>query len=193
MIRAVPLALVSALVAALAVPAAAQLRPHADQATPTCSGPQGALPKTWEGLAYAIDGNTLAGVGLKPHIRLWGIQVPELRNSLTNQETVAGMRARAALEDLLTAGEHRVSCQPAKWDRTCNLVAQCTITAEWPTGSKAGPHDIGLRLVEDGLAYGFDLADTLPWDKDAGEKVAHFESLARQARKGLWPEWLGEK
>lgn len=160
---------------------------------PSCAGSQSPLPKSWEGQAYAIDGNTLAGIGLKAPIRLWGIQAPDLRNKFTNQETVAGMRARAALEDMLTAGEHRVSCQPVKWNAACMLVAQCTITAEWPTGSKAQPHDIGLRLVEDGFAYGVDLADPPPADKDAGEKMAHFESLSRQARKGLWPEWLGEK
>lgn len=185
--------LATALSAAFALPVLAQPHPHGEPPGPGCGGPQAALPKSWEGQAYTIDGDTLSGVGLKAHIRLWGIQTPELRNKFTGQETMAGMRARAALEDLLTAGDHHIACQPVRWDHACNLVAQCTITAEWPTGSKAQPHDIGLRLVEDGFAYGVDLADTPPGDKDAGAKIAHFESLARQARKGLWSEWLGER
>jgi len=150
------------------------------------------MPKTWEGLAFAMDGNTIAGIGLKAPIRLWGIRAPELRDK-DGQETVLGMRARAALEDMLTAGEHKVSCRVSHWDSTCRLVAQCTVTAEWPTGSKAQSHDLALRLVEDGLAYGFRLDEALAWDKDAGAKIAHFEVLARQARKGLWPSWLGER
>jgi endonuclease YncB( thermonuclease family) len=103
------------------------------------------------------------------------------------------MRARAALEDMLVSGDHRVSCRVLKWNADCQLLAQCSITAEWPTGSKAQAHDLGLRLVEDGWAYAFNLDDVLSWDKDASAKMAHFEALARQARKGLWPYWLGEQ
>ena len=150
------------------------------------------MPKTWEGLAFAADGNTMASIGLKPRLRLWGIRAPELRDK-DGQETVPGMRARAALEGMLTAGEHKVSCRVSAWDNACQLVAQCTVTAEWPTGSKAQSHDLALRLVEDGLAYGFRLDEAPAWDKDAGAKIAHFEALARQARKGLWPSWLGER
>src|SRR5215218_922009 len=71
---------------------------------PDCATTQGALPGKWEGIAFAIDGATLAGAGLKPSIRLWGIQAPELRDK-DKQETAPGMRARAAVEDLLLAGE----------------------------------------------------------------------------------------
>ena len=49
-----------------------------------------------------------------------------------------------------------------------------------------------MRLVEDGFAYGFELGSPPDWDKDASEKIAHFEAISRQARKGLWPDWLGE-
>jgi endonuclease YncB( thermonuclease family) len=149
----------------------------------------GDLPKSWEGKAYAVSGDTLAGIGLKPLIRLWGIHAPELDASMS----VPAMRARAALEDMLGAGEHTASCRMTAWDRLCRAVAQCTITAEWPSGSKAQPHDLGLRLVEDGFAYGFELASPPDWDKDASEKMAHFEAISRQARKGLWPDWLGER
>ena len=148
----------------------------------------GQLPKTWEGQGFAVSGDTLAAVDLKPRIRLWGIRAPELGA----EPNVPGMRARAALEDMLASGEHRVSCRMVAWDRECRLVAQCTITAEWPAGSKAQPHDLALRLVEDGFAYGFGLDAPPAWDKDASARIAHFEALSRQARKGLWPDWLGE-
>jgi endonuclease YncB( thermonuclease family) len=149
----------------------------------------GDLPKSWEGKAYAVSGNVLAGIGFKPLIRLWGIHAPELDASMS----VPAMRARAALEDMLGASEHTVSCRMAAWDSLCRAVAQCTITAEWPNGSKAQPHDLGLRLIEDGFAYGYELGSPPDWDKDASEKIAHFEAISRQAHMGLWPEWLGEK
>ena len=159
---------------------------------PDCATTQGALPEKWEGIAFAIDGSTLAGAGLKPHIHLWGIQAPELRDK-DKIETVPGMRARAAVEDLLLAGERRVTCRSSKFDRTCRIVAQCTVTLESPRGSVPAPHDLSLRLLEDGLAYSFYLDETLPWDKTANERYGYHEALARQARKGLWPMWLGEK
>lgn len=149
----------------------------------------GQLPKTWDGLAYAASGDTLAGVDLKPRLRLWGIRAPEFGND----PGVPAMRARAALEDMLAAGEHRVSCRMVAWDRECRAVAQCTITAEWPAGSKAQPHDLAVRLVEDGFAYGYGLEAPPSWDKDASAKIAHFESISRQARKGLWADWLGDR
>lgn len=148
----------------------------------------GALPKTWEGTVYAVSGDTLAGVDFKPRLRLWGIRAPELGGD----PSVAAMRARAALEDMLTSGERRISCRLVAWDRECRATAQCTITAEWPAGSKAQPHDLAVRLVEDGFAYGFGLETPPPWDKDASAKIAHFEALSRQARRGLWSDWLGE-
>jgi endonuclease YncB( thermonuclease family) len=182
-------ALIAALLTVCAAPAAAQMSGSMSGmgSPPDCKPTMGDLPKTWEGKAYAVSGDTLAGIGLKPRLRLWGIQAPG-----GSDTSVPAMRARAALEDMLAAGEHQVSCRTTGWDRQCRAVAQCTITAEWPAGSKAQPHDIGVRLVEDGFAYGFELGSPPEWDKDASEKIAHFEALARQARKGLWPDWLGE-
>jgi len=149
----------------------------------------GDLPESWEGSAYAVSGDTMTGIGLKPHIALWGIRAPEMGN----EPGVPAMRARAALEDMLVAGGHRVSCRMTAFDHLCRAVAQCTITVEWPTGSKAQPHDLALRLIEDGFAHGSGLGSPPEWDKDASEKIAHFEAISRQARKGLWPDWLGER
>jgi endonuclease YncB( thermonuclease family) len=183
------LALVLVLAGA-AFPVAAQTSGPASGtgSTANCASSMGELPRTWEGKAYAVSGDTMAGIGLKPRLRLWGIRAPELGPDTS----VPAMRARAALEDMLTAGEHKVSCRVTGWDRLCRAVAQCTITAEWPAGSKAQPHDLGVRLVEDGFAYGFELGSPPDWDKDASEKIAHFEAISRQGRKGLWPTWLGE-
>ena len=188
------LVLLSGLVLSLiALPAAAQT--SASPAThqgQDCIATQGLLPEKWEGVAFALDGDTLAGVGLKPRIRLWGIEAPALRDR-DRQETTAGMRSRAALEDLLLAGERRVTCRASNYDRSCRIVAQCTIIAEFPRGSKPAPQDLALRLLEDGLAYGVSLDEPLPWDKTANERYGHYEGLARQARKGLWPIWLGKE
>ena len=95
-------ALIAALLTVCAVPAAAQNN---------C----GQLPKTGEGKAYAVSGDTLAGIGLKPRLRLWGLRAPELGAEMS----VPAMRARAALEDRLAAGEHPVSCRMTGWDRQC--------------------------------------------------------------------------
>ena len=153
----------------------------------------GQLPKTWDGHAYAASGDTLSGVGLKLRIVLWGIKAPDMQGIMQSGENVRGMRARAALEDLLMAANHKVSCRMVGWGRSCVALAQCTVEAAWPTGSAPQKHDIGQRLIEDGWAYGFELGLPPDWDRDASERIAHFEALARLARKGLWPEWLGER
>jgi len=184
---------VVALALLVTLPAAAQqTRQPNKPPLSECIARQGEPPKTWEGQAFAIDGDTIGGTGLKPPIRLWGIQAPELRDA-ANVETAPGMRARAALEDMLALADHRITCKVAAFDDACRLVAQCTVIAEMPTGTTPAPHDPALRLVEDGLAYGFHLEDTLPWDREAGARYAHFEAISRQARKGLWPQWLGEQ
>ena len=169
----------------VAVSAAAQSgarRASSDQ--PDCSA-QGALPSTWEGQAYAIDGGNLAGVGLKPKIRIWGIQAPELRDP-AKRETVAGMRARAALEDLLEQSGHKVKCRAAKFDRDCLAVAQCSL--DGVQGS-----DLGGAMIAAGLAYGSHLDEALPWESRASQRYATAEAEARKQRRGLWKEWLGEK
>jgi endonuclease YncB( thermonuclease family) len=154
-----------------------------------CSARMGKLPEKWEGSAYAVSGDTMTAIGLKPPLALWGIRAPQMGD---REPGVPAMRARAALEDMLAVAGHRVSCRMTAFDRDCRALAQCTVTVAWPTGSQPQPHDLALRLVEDGFAYGSGLGAPPAWDKDASEKIAHFEAISRQARKGLWPGWLGE-
>ena len=44
-----------------------------------------------------------------------------------------------------------------------------------------------------GMAYGFSLDETLPWEARASQRYATAEAEARKRRQGLWKEWLGEK
>lgn len=153
--------------------------------TADCTAQNGPLPEAWSGKAFAIDGDTMAAVGLKPHIRLWGIQAPELRDKQTGQETAAGMRSRADLVAMLSAGKQNVACRVTKWDRYCRLVAQCFLD-----GTSL---DIGSTLIGRGMAYGYYLEEALPWDADTGARYAEREVRAQEARTGLWRHWLGEK
>ncbi len=152
-----------------------------------CAASMGALPKDWSGEAYAIDGVTLGGAGLKPPLRLWGVQAGELRDRQSGQETVAGMRARAAVEDMLDKGSHKVKCRTTRWDRECRAVAQCMVD------SSPAPIDLGGYLIASGLAYGFHLEEVLPWEPRASQRYAGAEAEARKASRGLWPVWLAEK
>ena len=56
---------------------------------------QGELPKTWEGQAFAIDGDTIGGIGLKPPIRLWGIQHGEDGKGIGRQACARRARGHA--------------------------------------------------------------------------------------------------
>ena len=76
------------------------------------------------------------------------------------------MRARAALEDLLGQSGHKVKCRAAKFDRSCRIVAQCSLDD----------------------ARGRDIGGTR-----ASQRYATAEAEARKQRQGLWKEWLGEK
>ncbi len=185
------LAIALVLVAATATADAQPRRPpDSDKGSdkPTdCTTALGALPKEWLGEAFAIDGITLGGAGLKPQLRLWGVQTGELRDRQSGLEVIAGMRARAALEDMLEKAEHKVKCRAARWDRDCHVVAQCTVEAA------PAPLDLGGYMISSGLAYGFRLEEVLPWEPRAGQRYAGAETEARKARRGLWPVWLGEK
>jgi endonuclease YncB( thermonuclease family) len=175
------------LAGACAADAAAQPRkpptPEAKEAKSAECAALGELPKAWDGQAFAIDGQTLGGTGLKAHLRIWGIQAPELRDT-TRVENVPGMRARAFLADLLAKADHKVKCRPARFDRECRIVAQCSV---------GDGGDLGGSMIAGGMAYGFELDEALPWESRAGQRDADAEFEARKARRGLWPAWLGDQ
>lgn len=150
-----------------------------------CKG--AAIPDKIEGTAFSIDGDTIKVFGTGPSIRIWGIQAPELRDKVTGQETVSGMRARARLEELINQRADRtVVCAPTKFDRYCRLVALCT-----SAHSSGAAFDIGREMVESGHAYGYWLDDPAPGQPQLGMAYAKAEAEARKERFGQWPMWLG--
>lgn len=150
------------------------------------------VPVRIEGHAYAGDGDTITMIGLSKRIRIWGVQAPELRTQ-AKAETVPGMRARARLEDLLEQAGHLTSCQVAKWDRYCRYVAYCEALQMGDSlGLVRTPQDVGWRLLDEGLAYGFYLDDAFPGRPELSNWYASAEAKARAAGRGLWPEWLGQ-
>lgn len=168
-----------------AAPAAPATAPAAAPAKPAACASAGALPQTWSGQAFAIDGETLGGTGLKAPLKLWGLQAPVLRDR-DKLESVAGMRARATLEDLLARADHKVKCRIARFDSDCRMVAQCAL-------DEAQPIDLGGAMLASGVAWGHELDEPLSWEPRASQRYADAEFEARKARKGLWPVWLGEK
>lgn len=162
-----------------AAPAAAPAKPQG------CTATHGALPQNWSGQAFALDGETLGGSGLKTPLRIWGVQAPALRDA-ARVETVPGMRARATLEDLLSRADHKVKCRIARYDSECRLVAQCAL-------DEAQPIDLGGAMLASGVVYGHELDEPLAWEPRAAQRYADAEFEARKARKGSWPHWLGEK
>ncbi len=92
------------------------------------------------------------------------------------------MRARAALEDLLAPAGHKVHCNPTNWDHSCRIVASCV----------AKTTEIGGRMIDDGMAYGFQLDDATEADVPLSLSYAESEAAARKDKRGLWPMWLAE-
>jgi endonuclease YncB( thermonuclease family) len=161
---------------ALLVPTAAPAK------TPEPPKECGALPPAFDGTLFVGDGDTYNGVGYRAPIRVWGMNAPELRDR-DKAETVPGMRARAFVADLLAAASNKAACRPIEWDRYCRVVASCT------TGNGK---DITLETLKAGFAYGFYLwkhADRV----DQAVAYSNAEAEARREKRGLWPQWLGEK
>lgn len=174
-----PIAAAVPAAAPAAAAAASSVKPHG------CVASHGALPQNWAGQVFALDGETLGGSGLKAPLRIWGVQAPTLRDA-QRIETVPGMRARAALEDLLGRADHKVKCRIARYDSGCRLVAQCAL-------DEAQPIDLGGAMLASGVVYGHELDEPLSWEPRAAQRYADAEYEARKARKGSWPHWLGEK
>ena len=168
-------ALLAAVLAAFSLPLAAKSPP---KATKEC----GALPAAFEGVGFVDDGDTINVVGVRPGIRLWGLNAAELRDR-QRAETVAGMKARALVADLLAEADNKVRCEPIEWDKYCRIVSTCL------TGAGV---DLTLESLKAGLAYGFYLAKH-PQLVETALSYANAEAEARRERRGLWSVWMGEK
>lgn len=135
------------------------------------------VPDLVEGQAFAVDGDTLAIAGM-PRIRLWGIQAPDLRDSVTKRETREGMRARTVLAGLLD-GVMSVRCVPTRWDGYCRLVAVCDAKGD----------DLAQDMLIRGMAFTARLDDS-PGESGVDPlKYILREVIARQERRGLWRHW----
>lgn len=168
-------ALLTACLVALALPVAARSPPKQPK---EC----GALPATFEGVAFVDDGDTINVIGLRPGVRLWGLNAAELRDR-QRAETMAGMKARALVADLLAAADNKVRCEPIEWDKYCRVVATCL------TGTGV---DLTLATLKAGLAYGFYLSKH-PQLVETALAYDRAETEARRERRGLWPLWMGER
>jgi endonuclease YncB( thermonuclease family) len=139
------------------------------------------------GEATVIDGDTIALAG--EHVRLYGIDAPELRQScrVLGQEWPCGRMAKDWLTELLAGRE--VACSgrgpPARWtdpaasgrarDRYGRLLAVCRV----------GGEDLNERIVRAGWA--------LAYRKYSSDYV-DAEAQARAAGSGVWrgsfmPPW----
>ena len=143
---------------------------------------QTTLPPSINGPFFAGDGDTIYSPASARGIRLWGIQAPELRDS-QHAETEAGMRSRAYLHDLLAAADNIGVCSPLKFDRYCRVVAIC----------KAGGTDLGMAMIDAGVAYTYYLAEVPPQQMELASSYSRAEQRARKKQKGLWPVWLAER
>jgi endonuclease YncB( thermonuclease family) len=119
--------------------------------------------------ASVADGDTLTlrdGVGTQHRIRLNGIDAPERGQPFSQV-------ARKSLDEL-TRGRQLVATCP-KTDRFGRRV--CTVRAD--------SQDVGLALIEQGLAWHFKRyeADQSPADRAAYAEAEHH---ARDSRRGLW-------
>lgn len=159
-------------------------RAEVEEVLPRTCGPLPEAPA--KGQAWAIDGGALSFVtssGRRLHVRLWGIEVPALRDAATRLEHAPGIRARFALDERLRLAGRSVSCSAMEWDQACRLVAIC----------EAGGNDLATRLLVEGHAL---LRTHQAMGKasfDRGRHYAEAEERARAKRAGLWQDWLGPK
>lgn len=136
-----------------------------------------------EGVAVAVDGDTLDLGG--QHVRLAGIDAPELRQSCTRDRSsrfsprpslrsgssagsssgswACGDAARRTLEEALRKGA--VTCAASSLDKYGRPLARCVI----------GPVDLSDLMVREGFAVAY-----------RGRDYAGAEAEARAARRGIW-------
>lgn len=127
----------------------------------------GAMMLLLTGYASASDLTVTDGDGLRicdEHIRLWGIDAPELAQTCKRDGN--GEAARAALENLLHSGDP--ACEPVEGDRYGRTVARCAVNGR----------DLGAEMVRRGWA--------VDYKRYSGGAYADEERDAREAARGLW-------
>lgn len=106
-----------------------------------------------QGYTQTIDGDTFVN-GMGQHVRIWGIDAPELNQTCDGKPV--GKMAKARLAELLKGNE--VNCQPQgptnSRDRYGRIIAICTAFIREANAYHA--LDIGRTLVEEGLAFNYD-------------------------------------
>src|SRR6476646_8667695 len=101
-----------------------------------------------------IDGDTIALLGLRQHVRLVGFNAPETRNAGCEAEAQLGQRAKQRLQALVDAGSLELtfiacSCPPGtEATQRCNHGRRCGIL-------RAEDRDVGSVLMSEWLAIPF--------------------------------------
>lgn len=129
--------------------------------SPVCAAElSGAPGRIYDGRTLTVGGEV---------VRLWGIDVPDLRQHCRNAEGEdypCGENARLALELLI--GSRPVSCLSKGRDSAGRTLAQC----------QTDGNDLGTLLVVTGRALDFPPVSA-GW-------YAEYEDGARERRAGLW-------
>lgn len=171
---------------AVSLPFTVAAQPKGSSPPEKCSERYGALPAKIEGMGYQGDADTIHVTGYPRPIRIWGIQAPELRDK-DKAETVAGMASRALADDLFHDARRVTTCVTTKYDLYCRAVAVCTV------GKDGDSKELGLELIKAGMAYGYYLEEPVAGMPDINLRYADAEYDARNAKRGLWPVWIGER
>ncbi len=123
------------------------------------------------GRATVVDGDTLIVEGVKPRIRLYGIDTPEKKQTCEDEDGrryLCGGRAAEALAEIL-GRNGRVRCTEEDRDRYGRIVAECR--------TRDGTV-INEELVRRGWA--------LEYDAYSDGRYGAAQASARRAKRGLW-------
>ena len=138
-------------------PVGVTIKPAAAQAGPIVSQ-----------MVTVIDGDTMIVGG--EHIRLWGVDAPEIEQICTNHAGLdwqCGLVAKQFLEDAIEGAT--IVCQRKNGDRYGRTVALCQYGAAY---------DIAAVMVSNGFA--------LDWPKYSGGDYREQQSAAAEAELGVW-------
>lgn len=133
-----------------------------------------------DALTRVIDGDTIVING-RTHVRLWGIDAPELGQKCQRQnaalafklEWACGRSAKSYLESFFALKNVKLQCDRKGSDVHGRRLAIC-----WAINSKGERHDIGKSLVAAGYALDYKLY--------SGGYYAHDQAYAEKHQLGVW-------